>query len=253
MAGTLLNEPVLRAIDANGLAMAGAKLQFYLTGTTTPANTYTASNLVTPNANPVIADSGGLFAPIYLDPAVAYRCQLKTSGGSIVEDIDPLNNVAGVTTFNTRAGVVTLSSADVTGALTYTPVNKAGDTATALNVTPAGTPAQNAGGYLIAPIVTKDADYTFAMGDIAKLFRHTDGTGRAWTIPPNASVAFPIGTVIVGRNFGTGVVTITRGAAVSQRIAGSATDKDVAVAQYGAFSLVKEDTNIWYVTGTGLS
>jgi len=33
----------------------------------------------------------------------------------------------GVTTFNTRSGAVTLTSADVTGALTYTPVNKAGD------------------------------------------------------------------------------------------------------------------------------
>jgi len=36
----------------------------------------------------------------------------------------------GVTTFNTRTGPVTLSSSDVTTALTYTPVNKAGDTIT---------------------------------------------------------------------------------------------------------------------------
>jgi len=35
---------------------------------------------------------------------------------------------AGVTTFNTRDGGVTLTSSDVTGALTYTPLNKVGDT-----------------------------------------------------------------------------------------------------------------------------
>jgi len=35
-----------------------------------------------------------------------------------------------VQTFNSRTGAVTLTSGDVTGALTYTPVNKAGDTMT---------------------------------------------------------------------------------------------------------------------------
>lgn len=35
-----------------------------------------------------------------------------------------------VNSFNTRTGSVTLTSGDVTGALTYTPVNKAGDTVT---------------------------------------------------------------------------------------------------------------------------
>ncbi len=34
---------------------------------------------------------------------------------------------SGVTSFNTRVGAVTLTAADVTNALTYTPVNKAGD------------------------------------------------------------------------------------------------------------------------------
>jgi hypothetical protein len=34
----------------------------------------------------------------------------------------------GVSSFNTRTGAVTLTSGDVTGALTYTPINKAGDT-----------------------------------------------------------------------------------------------------------------------------
>lgn len=42
--------------------------------------------------------------------------------------------VGGVTSFNTRMGVVTLLSADVTTALGYTPVNKAGDTMSGLLV-----------------------------------------------------------------------------------------------------------------------
>ena len=41
---------------------------------------------------------------------------------------------AGVSSFNTRTGAVTLNSTDVTNALTYTPVNKNGDTMTGLLV-----------------------------------------------------------------------------------------------------------------------
>lgn len=48
-----------------------------------------------------------------------------------------------VNSFNTRTGAVTLTSSDVTTALGYTPVNKAGDTMTGnLNVDPSGTLAE---------------------------------------------------------------------------------------------------------------
>lgn len=46
-----------------------------------------------------------------------------------------LTSTTGVVSFNTRQGAVTLTSADVTGALTYTPANKAGDTFTGKLVT----------------------------------------------------------------------------------------------------------------------
>lgn len=46
---------------------------------------------------------------------------------------------AGVDSFNTRTGAVTLSSQDVTDALTFTPVNKAGDTMTGKLTLPATT------------------------------------------------------------------------------------------------------------------
>lgn len=111
MAGGLLTEPVIRAIDANGLAVAGAKLFFYLTGTTTPTNTYTSSTLGTPNANPVVADSGGLFAPIYMDPAVTYRVQLKTNGGSLIEDIDPFSIAANNPTGGVTSGMLAAGAA----------------------------------------------------------------------------------------------------------------------------------------------
>lgn len=123
MTGNLLPVVVWRAIDANGLAMSGAKLYFYLTGTTTPTNTYTSSTLGTPNANPLVSDSGGLFAVAYLNPAITYRVMLKTSGGSTILDVDPFTVAA-----NIAAGQVTgamLASGAVNTELGYTAANDA--------------------------------------------------------------------------------------------------------------------------------
>ena len=60
-----------------------------------------------------------------------------TYNGSVAVTI----NNSGVTSFNTRTGDVTLSSSDVTTALTYTPVNRAGDTMTGKLNLPAVTTA----------------------------------------------------------------------------------------------------------------
>src|SRR5271155_5687384 len=90
MTGNLLTMPVLRAVDANGAPLPGALLQFYVTGTTTPTNVYSSAALVTALSNPVAADAGGLFVPIYLAPTVSYRCQLQTSAGALIRDIDPV-------------------------------------------------------------------------------------------------------------------------------------------------------------------
>jgi hypothetical protein len=88
---SLFVSPVVRATDANNLALSQAKWYFYVTGGTTPAAIYTTSALSGGSAhtNPVVADSAGLFAPIYLDPTVAYRAILKTSAGAVIQDIDP--------------------------------------------------------------------------------------------------------------------------------------------------------------------
>ena len=92
--------PVVRATDANANPLSGALWYFYTTGTLTPATVYTTYLLTVAHPNPVVADSGGLFPNIYLDPGVTYRCVLKTAGGSTIADIDPYASpvtVAGTT------------------------------------------------------------------------------------------------------------------------------------------------------------
>lgn len=68
-----------------GTILPGAKLYFYQTTTSTPQNTYQDAALTTPHANPVVADANGVFAAIYLSPALPdYRATLTTSADVVL-------------------------------------------------------------------------------------------------------------------------------------------------------------------------
>ena len=84
-----------------GVYLAGATLTFSQTGTSTPQNTYQEEALVTPHANPVVADANGVFPAIYLDPSLpSYRAVLKTSGGVTVNTWDGVPSNANQSTFS---------------------------------------------------------------------------------------------------------------------------------------------------------
>lgn len=264
MAYVLLPDFFARAVDANGNPYSGAKLNVYLTGTTTPTNSYQTS-AGTAHANPVVSDSAGHFEPIFLDPTVTYRLLFTTSGGSTIEDFDPYIPVQGISEAS-GAQVTAGTATDVfisprragAGGVTlvgYTPANKAGETFTGavkLNYTNSTGNVQDVGLRHIA-WTTKDSDSTLAMDDAGKGWRHTSGSAHAWTIPPESSVAWPEGAAIALVNSGSGAVTLTRGSGVALRIAGSSSDGNKTFAQYGMATLVKVGTDSWYVSGSGLS
>ena len=250
MTGILITNPTYRAVDANGVPMSGAQLQWYLTGTTTPSAVFTSATLATPLANPVISDSAGLFPPMFRDPTVTYRAQLLASLGALVQDLDPVA-APFVNPSGSIIATMLLAGTAVTN-IGYIPVNRAGDTA--VNLALAFTaPSTTSAGYLGAPRNEQDVAYTLALSDAGGMVRHNNAAAYAHTIPPVATAPFPIGTAIVFRNYGAGVLTVTRGAGVTLCIAGSGTSKDVAIAQYGFATAVMEDTNIWVIAGTGIS
>ena len=86
----LFHLPKAVRIDSSGAPYAGAKANFYLTGTTTRTNTYTTSALSVAHDNPVVAAADGQFAPIYLDPDITYRCILTQSDDTQIDDVDPV-------------------------------------------------------------------------------------------------------------------------------------------------------------------
>lgn len=73
--------------DSNGDPLSGAKLYFYVAGTTTPKDTYTTYTLGTPNTNPVEADADGRMGAIWLGTG-SYKAVLTTAGGSTIWTAD---------------------------------------------------------------------------------------------------------------------------------------------------------------------
>jgi len=99
--GTRYYTPNALEFDGNGVPLAGGRLFFYLTGTTTPLNTYNDVALTTPNPNPVVANANGRFGSIFLVPSQAYNVQLWTAAtaldpvGSQIWSFDPVGPAAG--------------------------------------------------------------------------------------------------------------------------------------------------------------
>jgi hypothetical protein len=85
----LFQLPQVVALSTAGVRLPGAKLYFYQSGTSTPQNTYTDIDLSVAHENPVVADSEGAFAPIYLDPSLPhYRVKLTTADDVQIWQID---------------------------------------------------------------------------------------------------------------------------------------------------------------------
>lgn len=83
-------DPQIRKFDLNIKSLPGARFYFFQNGTTTPRTVYQDKAGTIPHTNPVIADSSGSFAPIFLDGL--YRVELR-SNANIVQPGWPIDNV----------------------------------------------------------------------------------------------------------------------------------------------------------------
>lgn len=81
---TIFQPPRAYIPNATGTKYPSAKAYFYITGTTTPKDTFTDYALSVASTNPVVADSNGDFATIYLKNDARYRVTLKTSADVLI-------------------------------------------------------------------------------------------------------------------------------------------------------------------------
>lgn len=77
--GTVMAIPVFTGLDASGNPLVSGKLCTYVSGTSTPATTYTTAALNVANTNPVILNSAGR-AVVFLRPGSSYKFVLYSAG-----------------------------------------------------------------------------------------------------------------------------------------------------------------------------
>jgi hypothetical protein len=87
------------------------------------------------------------------------------------------------------------------------------------------------------------ANYTLALSDLSKVVAFNSSSNLTLTVPANADVEFPIGSVVNVYAAGTGEVAVSGASGVTVRNAG------VIKEQFVEVSLRKRDTDEWVLVG----
>lgn len=94
-------------------------------------------------------------------------------------------------------------------------------------------------------VKTEAGAYTLVLADSGKYIRMTSAAAVNLTVPTNASVAFPVGTVIQIRQAAAGQITVVASGGVTVNTA-----ETLKLRKQGSTAaLVKVDTNAWDLTG----
>jgi hypothetical protein len=145
---------------------------------------------------------------------------------------------APVTSVASKTGAVTLTKSDV-GLANVDNTSDANK--------PVSTATQAALDTVRRVTVNSQASsYTLVLTDEGKAIQFTGAAAMQLTVPPAASVAFAVGTIIEVVQMNTGKVTIAPGASVSLL---SADNLLSTRTQYSVVSLRKAATNTWVVAG----
>ena len=96
------------------------------------------------------------------------------------------------------------------------------------------------------PIISYTLNYELVLWDNGWLIEMNKATPIQLQIPTNANEPFPIGAQILVSQLGVGQVTIVGDTGVTIRSSGG---KTKTAAQYAIATLIKRDTNEWYLAG----
>jgi hypothetical protein len=95
------------------------------------------------------------------------------------------------------------------------------------------------------PVNTQTASYTLVLGDAGKTVEMNVASANNLTVPPNSSVAFPVGTVVEVCQVGAGQTTVVAGSGVTIRTP----ETLVLTGQWSTVSLRKRGTDEWVLAG----
>lgn len=111
----------------------------------------------------------------------------------------------------------------------------------------------NAVGFLGIPVNSQSAAYTTVLSDASKCIYHptSDTTARTFTIAANASVAYPVGTVLMFENdVGAGTLTISINTDTLVLVGAAGTTGSRTLAAGGRATAFKVTSTRWRISGT---
>jgi len=191
------------------------------------------------------APSGGVSS--FNAGTTGFTPNTATSGAiTLSGTLNVANGGTGVTS-STGTGSVVLSNSPTL----VTPALGTPASGIASNMTVDGTDAV---GYRNVPINSQSTAYTAVLTDSGKVIFHpsTDANARTFTIPANASVAYPLGTVLTFINMTTQVISIAI-TTDTMYLAGTGTTGTRSLAIYGMATAIKMTSTTWLISGSGLT
>jgi len=217
---------------------------------TDAANTFTGVQTMTsPNfTTPVLGTpSSGTLTSCTGLPISTWVSGLGTWVATFLATPSSANLISAVTDETGSGSLVFATSPTLVTPVLGTPTSWA-----LTNCTADGT---NAVWFKEIPQNSQSAAYTLVLGDSGKHIYHpsADVTARTWTIPANASVAYPIGTAITFVNdtsAGTLTIAITTDTLV---LAGAGTTGSRTLAANGVATAIKVTSTRWIISWTNLT
>jgi hypothetical protein len=103
----------------SGQVLTGGLLYTYLSGTTTPATTYTTNSGLIPNTNPIVLDAAGRVpssGEIWLTGGINYKFVLQDQNGVQIWSVDGLSGFAG----SNQSGQVTATQGQTVVSVPFT-------------------------------------------------------------------------------------------------------------------------------------
>lgn len=92
----------MQFVDANGNPLVGGKIMTYTATSSTPLATYTDASGTVAQTNPIILNSRGAptLGEIWLTSGLLYKFQLFDAANNLIDTVDNVSGVSGVTTTN---------------------------------------------------------------------------------------------------------------------------------------------------------
>ena len=172
---------------------------------------------------------------------IASTDDLDASGKE--HDVMHVNHAGAIVALETKLGL-TDSNAAANAILVG---SGASNTSWTTSPTISGTLTASTG--IVAPLqinAQTGTTYTFVIADAGKFVTSSNGSAQTFTVPPNSSVAFAVGTQILVQNIGSANCTLAQGSGVT--INSKDSNKEID-GQYAAATLIKTATDAWSLIG----